>query len=149
MAETLGSLMDKLSIKNVRLWHLKNEKDRNVETAEKIGLVDQQRKDLIDEIDNFLGRAIQGEVKLRDEKVKLYNQPQPAGPVIGKLGDLVDRLACKNLELWHLEDEVRKTDVPDPYLVKTKRKIDQANQERNDLIDKIDESLEKALRKAG
>ena len=60
MAETLGSLIDKLSIKNLRYWHLdeaiQKEDFSDPKTKElktKLDLVDSQRKDLLNEIDGF------------------------------------------------------------------------------------------------
>ena len=53
-----------------------------------------------------------------------------------------------NIKLWHLEDDVRREDLPDSEIVKTKRSIDTTNQERNNLMDKVDEILENALNQA-
>ena len=152
MAETLGSLIDKLSIKNLRHWHLdeaiqgKEASDpRTEELKAKLGLVDRQRQDLLSEIDAFLAAALAGEVKVRDEKVKLYkNLNVASSESLAKLGDAVSGLAMRNIQLWHLEDEVRRTDLPDAEIVRVKRNIDTVNQERNDLMDRVDEILEKA-----
>ena len=146
MAETLGSLVDKLTIKNIRLSVIKSGKGRIVGANRKIKIVDQQRKDLIAEIDEFLANAIKRKVRLKELKVKLYSKPTKKQPV-RRLGQLIDKLSSKNLELWNLEDEVRRTDVSNAHIVKTKRKIDIANQIRNDLIDEIDTLLEKKTKR--
>jgi hypothetical protein len=144
LAETLGSLVDKLTIKNIRLQNSRKEKRKS---KKKIDIVESQRRDLIDEIDQFLAQALKGKVKLRDEKVKLYKQPQAQEKISRALGALVDRLCQRNLQLWHLEDEARRSDVSDAFIGRIKRKIDIANQSRNDLIDRIDELLEKKIKK--
>lgn len=45
-----------------------------------------------------------------------------------------------NYKLWHEEDFARRTDVKDSEIAEVKRKIDKWNQQRNDFIEKIDES---------
>ena len=156
MAETLGSLIDKLSIKNLRYWHLDEDSQardssdpQKQELMDKMKLVDRQRKELLEEIDLFLSSALAGEVRIRDEKVKLYkNLNVTSADDINHLGEAVSKLAMSNIKLWHLEDEVRREDLPDTDIVKTKRKIDTNNQERNNFMDKVDEILENFLKQA-
>jgi hypothetical protein len=81
MAETLGSLIDKLTIANLRLWHLEDvrrdrglsDKDR-LAAADAVSVVNSQRNDLMDEIDAFLYDAARGRVKLKAPKVKIYKK---------------------------------------------------------------------------
>ena len=149
MAETLGSLIDKLSIKNLRYWHLdeliQQENSSDLKTEElkaKLITVESQRKDLLNEIDTFLAAALVGEVKVCDEKVKLYRNTNVSSlEKVSKLGEAVSELAMSNTRIWHLEDEVRREDLLDSEIVKLKRKIDQNNQERCNLVDKVDEIL--------
>jgi len=47
----------------------------------------------------------------------------------------------RNFELWHQEDIARSPHVSDADLAEVKRTIDRLNQERNDLIEHIDELL--------
>lgn len=42
---------------------------------------------------------------------------------------------------WHLEDIVRNPQIDPVEGIKIKRRIDQSNQKRNDIVEKIDESL--------
>ena len=62
------------------------------------------------------------------------------------LGELVSELARTNIELWHQEDIARTQD--DGAVVKAKRSIDRLNQQRNDLIEKIDETALQAMEAA-
>jgi len=79
MAETLGTLIDKLTIANIRLWHLEDirrdlalpDKER-LQAADKIAIVNSMRNDLMDEIDEYLYNALHGKVKLKAPKVKKY-----------------------------------------------------------------------------
>ena len=152
MAETLGSLVDKLSIKNLRYWHIDEsiakEDSSSPQTQElkvKLKLVDNQRNDLLNEIDAFLAAALTGDVKVCDEKVKLYRNTNVSSVEnIKKLGEAVSELAMSNTRIWHLEDEVRREDLLDSEVVKLKRSIDQNNQERCNLVDKVDEILQQA-----
>ena len=81
MAETLGSLVDKLTIANIRLWHLEDTRRdlslpgrERLAAADKIAIVNQERNDLMDEIDEFLSRALRGKAKLRAPKLKIYKE---------------------------------------------------------------------------
>ncbi len=81
MAETLGSLIDKLTIANVRLWHLEDARrdrslsdEKRLAAADMISVVNGERNDLMDEIDDYLYKAAHGQVKLKAPKVKIYKK---------------------------------------------------------------------------
>ena len=63
------------------------------------------------------------------------------------IGELVARLAATNVELWHEEDKARVGD--DGQVAAAKRNIDRLNQQRNDLVERIDESFRELVRAAG
>jgi hypothetical protein len=60
------------------------------------------------------------------------------------IGHLVARLAATNIELWHEEDKARVED--DRQVAAAKRNVDRLNQQRNDLIERIDESFREMVR---
>jgi hypothetical protein len=146
MAETLGSLVDKLSIKEIRHWHLDHAR-KSTRAKQILRVLKKQICDLEKEINWFLLEAANGRVRLRDEKLKMYSPYDRKKYLSSSAGDLMRALCTKNLELWHLEDEVRRPGIDDHKIAILKHRIDVANQQRNDLIDEIDRQLEKALKR--
>jgi len=55
----------------------------------------------------------------------------------------------RNFDLWHEEDTARAPEVPDALIASVKRRIDKLNQERNDLIEKLDDALQGWVREKG
>ncbi|SEC50910.1 DUF4254 domain-containing protein [Terriglobus roseus] len=51
------------------------------------------------------------------------------------------RLHAANFTLWHLEDEARDPSATDRTIVECKRSIDRTNQQRNNLVESLDETL--------
>ena len=152
MAETLGSLVDKLTIKSIREFYIKSKatskaSSRGLELNKKLEILKKQKNGLLKEIDHFILEALDNKIVLREEKLKLYNKPHLVNKIgkISSLSSAIDKLAKKNLQLWQLEDQARRDDVSLSFIGKIKREIDAINQQRNDLIDKIDELLEKKL----
>jgi hypothetical protein len=63
--------------------------------------------------------------------------------------ELVCRQHQQNFKLWHQEDIARSPDVSDSDLARVKRSIDKLNQQRNDLIEQLDDSLIRQLNLLG
>jgi len=59
----------------------------------------------------------------------------------GEVWTHIERNSRCNCQLWAEEDQARRRDVPDAAIAANKRNIDAFNQQRNDAIEKIDESL--------
>lgn len=57
------------------------------------------------------------------------------------LVNLIYEVHRSNYLLWNEEDKVRRTDLDDSMIVRIKRQVDQLNQKRNDLIERVDEWL--------
>jgi hypothetical protein len=86
MADTLGSLVDKLSIVNLKLWHVqdwvheveKKSYETNqftpsemVENIRRLAVLNKQRNALMSEIDGLLDQAIRTGVVGVEERIKL------------------------------------------------------------------------------
>ncbi len=59
-------------------------------------------------------------------------------------GEWLTLVVCQhraNFELWHIEDEARAPGATDSELAAVKRRIDTANQRRNDLAEQLDRAL--------
>ncbi len=58
-----------------------------------------------------------------------------------RLSGLVLQNHWANFQLWHVEDDARMVDVDAGVIADCKRRIDRLNQQRNDLIERMDECL--------
>jgi hypothetical protein len=58
-----------------------------------------------------------------------------------RLKGLVLQNHWANFQLWHVEDDARMVDVDSDVIADCKRRIDRLNQQRNDLIERMDECL--------
>lgn len=70
-----------------------------------------------------------------------HDEPEDYEPSGTDLNPLALELCRKNYLLWHEEDKARRTDVDDGVIASVKRKIDLLNQQRNDLIERLDEQI--------
>jgi len=147
VAETLGSIIDKLIIKRIRLHHLEK-MPSSAKIKQAIRLVNQQIEDYSAEIEAFVKKAVKGKVVIKEPKIKLYKNPPSALNLkkIGKLGKLIDLLAKINTRQWGLEDQIREKGIAYKKIAGLKKEIDLSNKDRNDSIDRIDEVLEKQIK---
>jgi Protein of unknown function (DUF4254) len=135
MAETLGSLLDKLSVLKIRQWH--------TDEMPVYRALDDQVFDLQEEIDTFVHGAIAGEIphhKLTQPAFKTGGR-NGAPIVIREIGSLFSELADVNSDLWHEVDKShRPTDeLPPEEWAKIVKRLAALNHERNDYKEAIDE----------
>lgn len=84
MAETIGSLVDKISIFEQKCFHMEEETKRKdvsqehiEDWKEKLLILKRQRDDLVEELDKLFQDVLEGKKELRVYKqFKMYNLPE-------------------------------------------------------------------------
>ena len=61
------------------------------------------------------------------------------------VGNLIDKLTVVNIRIWMAEDIKRNVDATDSEIAKATRITNVANQQRNDLIQEIDEMINELI----
>lgn len=138
MAETLGSLCDKLTIVKLKQFHTEN--------SDRLQSLDNQKKQLQSEIDEFVAAAVSGKIPLERlifASNKIY---QKEGNVVaeiqGTIGEVFSRLAETNCNLWHEQEKVYEFEkVPSAEKNKIVKRLALLNLERNKCIDQIDKQF--------
>ncbi len=84
---------------------------------------------------------------MHDRAVVRWHEKAEEGEaaVDGDLTRLILAQHRANFALWHKEDEARDADASDAEIAAVKRAIDSLNQQRNDLVERIDVLLEGQL----
>ncbi len=102
-----------------------------------------------------------GIVQLQDRLTREWHLPTEARPdgsaSVGAAGSdangewlaLVARQHRANFDLWHIEDEARAPGASDAEIAQVKRQIDRTNQQRSDLVEKLDSEIQDWLRAQG
>ena len=134
--ETLGSLIDKFSISMLRLQNTK---------PEMVSVVESQKNDLKNEIDEYLRMALNGSVRLQEPKFKNYKGENASGINFNKIGDAVESLFKSNTTLWNLEDERRDKTKSDIEIRVICEDVAKFNRIRNDSMDEINKLLSELI----
>jgi hypothetical protein len=142
MAETLGTLADKLTTVKLKLWH--------TDDAERIASLSAQEKQLEDEINEFVGAAITGQIpteRLTFAANKVYKKEGNAiADFSGTIGELFSQLAETNCKLWHVQEKVYEFEqIPAAQKDEVVRELAIVNLERNQCIDRLDQEFQKSV----
>jgi hypothetical protein len=62
---------------------------------------------------------------------------------------LVEQQHRANFDLWHIEDDARAPGASDAEIARVKRQIDRTNQQRSDLVEKLDSEIQDWLKARG
>jgi hypothetical protein len=144
MAETLGSLCDKLATVKLKLWH--------TDDPDRLESLNKQEKQLHQEIDEFIASAIAGEIpieRLTFAANKVYKKDGNVVPEInGTLGEMFSQLAHTNCKLWHVQEKVYEFEaVPPAQKDAVIKELAIVNLERNQSIDKLDQEFQRLVEK--
>jgi hypothetical protein len=142
MAETLGSLCDKLTIVKLKQWH-SEDPDRQENLR-------RQENQLQAEISEFLSAAFSGQIpaeRLTFAANKVYKKEGNDVPdVTGTMGEMFSRLADVNCRLWHTQERVYEFEkVPVPEKDGIIKQLAILNLERTRCIDEIDRSFKHGI----
>jgi hypothetical protein len=138
MAETLGSLCDKLTIVKLKQFH--------ADDTERLTSLAEQLENLVNEIDDFISKAIVGQIpanKLTFKANKIFkSEGNETRNFKGTIGDVFAKLADINCLLWHEQEKVFEFEiVPTTEKNTVVKKLAILNLERNKCIDEIDNSF--------
>jgi len=144
LAETLGSLCDKLTTVKLKRWHT-DDPDRQRSLAE-------QEKQLHEEIDEFVTAAIVGHIPLQRltfASNKVYKKDGNVVPEIrGSFGETFAQLADTVCKLWHVQEKVYEFEaIPMDQKDGVIKELAIVNLERNQCIDRLDEQFRQAVEK--
>ena len=135
MSETLGMLCDKLTIVKLKQYHS--------EDPVRLESLAGQQKMLQQEIDEFVARAVGGEIpveKLSFASNKVFKQEgNKIRDIAGTIGAVFSELADVNCKLWHEQEKVYEFEtVPVAEKDVVVKQLAHLNLERNKCIDEID-----------
>ena len=142
MAETLGSLCDKLTIVKLKQWHS--------EEPERLRSLDVQEQQLQNEIGQYVAAAVAGRIppeQLTFAANKIYKKEGNAvAEVAGGIGEVFSRLADVNCRLWHEQEKVYEFEnVPANQKNDVVKQLALLNLERTRCIDQIDKTFRDSI----
>ena len=142
MAETLGTLADKLTTVKLKLMYS--------EDPERIRSLQAQERQLQEEMNELIGGAVSGEIpieRLTFAANKVYKKEGNVVPEFhGTLGQMFSQLAEVNCRLWHVQEKVYEFEqIPMNQKDDIIKQLAIVNLERNQCIDKLDQEFRKSV----
>jgi len=138
MAETLGTLSDKLTIVKLKQYH--------TDDSQRLLSLQQQEDQLRNEIDQLIKDAVDGKIplsKLTFAANKVYRKDgNETRNFEGTVGKIFAQLAEINCELWHVQEKVYEfEEVPVAQKDLVVKDLAILNLERNECIDQLDKAF--------
>lgn len=119
-------------------WHLEDIiRDPHIDPAEALGLKrridrsNQDRTDLVEEIDSYFRKLYADVVVLPDARL---NTESPAWAI--------DRLSILALKIWHMKEQTERKDADAEHIARCKAKLNVLLEQQTDLSTAIDQLLE-------
>jgi hypothetical protein len=142
LAETLGSLCDKLATVKLKLWH--------TDDGARLQSLRAQEKQLRQEIDEFMSAALAGDIpleRLTFAQNKVYKKEGNVVPEFkGTLGESFAQLAHTVCKLWHVQEKVYEFEsIPMNEKDGVIKELAIVNLERNQCIDQLDQQFRQAI----
>ncbi len=142
LAETLGSLCDKLTTVKLKRWH--------TDDPERLQSLAKQEQQLHAEIDEFVQAAIAGDIpleRLTFASNKVYKKDGNVVPESrGSFGETFAQLAETVCKLWHVQEKVYEFEaIPVNQKDGVIKELAIVNLERNQCIDRLDEQFHQAV----
>ena len=143
MAETLGTLSDKLTTVKLKQWH--------TEDKDRLESLNRQEKQLQSEIDEFIADAVSGKIpieKLTFAANKVYKKEgNETLEIKGSLGEIFALLAEVNCRLWHVQETVYDFEkIPVAEKDNVIKDLAVINLERNNCIDELDKTFQSIIK---
>ena len=136
-----GSIQQTLFAKNwidARQWHMEDlirdphiDPVRGMELKRVIDRANQERTDMVEELDTYF-RNLPSGVKVREDAT--INTESPAWAL--------DRLSILSLKIYHMAQEVERTDVDDAHRARCRAKLDVLLEQQRDLVSAIGDLLD-------
>jgi len=144
MAETLGSLCDKLTVVKLKQYH--------ADDPTRLESLALQENQLRDEINSYVSDAVSGVIspeKLIFSSNKVYKKDgNEINEVTGSIGQIVSELAKTNCDLWHEQEKVYEFEkVPMAEKDAVIKQLAKLNLIRTKCIDRIDSQFQMMVMK--
>ncbi len=135
--DTVGSLVDKLSILEIRKGHTKE--------SGSIRILNESAERLKKEIDEKILKILEGEIcdewAIKQPKLKNYAHQDNHLEKSEGLAKVIQNLIEANIKLWNIEDTRRNKSLADDVRLEAADQISVWNKKRNDAMDNIDKEM--------
>ncbi len=135
--DTIGSLVDKLSILEIRKDHTKD--------SDSIRVLNESAERLKNEINEIILKILKGEIcdewTIKQPKLKNYAHQDNNMEKSEGLAKVIQNLIVANIQLWNIEDTRRNKSLADNVRLGAADQVSVWNKKRNDAMDNIDKEI--------